>query len=143
MKKTFLAPLISLLIFFMLGATLVLAEAGNPGIGGGGTLGVGGAGNPPSKCNSTICIENPFRVGGNLFDLLRAVINDIILPIGGILAVLAFIYSGFQYVMAQGDTKKISDAHNALLYTAIGTALLLGSWTLANVIGNTIDKLKS
>ncbi|MEK7227442.1 MAG: hypothetical protein AAB641_00945 [Patescibacteria group bacterium] len=89
-------------------------------------------------------IKNPFGRGiDSLFDLLKTVVNDIILPIGGVLAVLAFIYSGFLYVTAQGNDTKLKTAHNALLYTAIGTAVLLGSWTLANVISNTIDKLKT
>ena len=90
-----------------------------------------------------INIPNPFGHGINsLFDLLQTVVNNIILPIGGVLAVLAFIYSGFLYVTAQGNETKLKTAHTALLYTAIGTAVLLGSWTLANVIENTIDKLK-
>ena len=77
-----------------------------------------------------------------LFDLLEIVINEIVMPIGGMLAVLAFIYSGFLYVTAQGNESQLKTAHAALLYTAIGTAVLLGAWTIANVIENTIDKLK-
>ena len=72
---------------------------------------------------------------------MKVILNDIIMPIGGVLVVLAFIYSGFLYVTAQGDTKKISDAHKALLYTAIGTAVLLGSWVLATAICKTIGQL--
>ena len=88
-----------------------------------------------------ITLDNPFRGGDSLFALLRTIIDKIILPSGGVLAVLAFIYSGFLYVTAQGDTKKIETAHKALLYTAIGTAILLGSWVLANVICRTIGQL--
>ncbi|KKW14186.1 MAG: hypothetical protein UY54_C0022G0005 [Parcubacteria group bacterium GW2011_GWA2_50_10b] len=89
-----------------------------------------------------INIPNPFGHGINsLFDLLQTVVNNIILPIGGVLAVLAFIYSGFLYVTAQGNETKLKTAHTALLYTAIGTAVLLGSWTLANVIKATINQL--
>ena len=98
---------------------------------GGGTPPGGGGGTPPVK------IVNPFRGGDTLFALLRTVINDILLPIGGVLAVLAFIYSGFLYVMAQGNETKLKTAHQALLYTSIGTAVLLGAWVLASVICNT------
>lgn len=119
-----------------MGAVLVHGQGGNPPTGGGKPP--TGGGNPIS-----INIPNPFGHGiGSLFDLLKVVVNDIILPIGGVLAVLAFIYSGFLYVMAQGSETKLKTAHTALLYTAIGTAVLLGSWTLANVIENTINKLK-
>lgn len=95
---------------------------------------------PDQTLNFTL--DNPFKHGDNLYDLLKAIINQIILPIGGVLAVLAFIYAGFLYVSAQGDEKKIQTAHRALLYTAIGTAVLLGAWVIANVIENTINQLK-
>mgnify|MGYP003394299859 FL=1 len=49
--------------------------------------------------------------------------------------------SGFMYVTAQGDETKIKTAHKSLLYTSIGTAVLLGAWTLANVICNTVNDL--
>ncbi len=58
------------------------------------------------------------------------------------MAVLAFIYSGFLYVMAQGDETKIKTAHRALLYTAIGTAVLLGAAVISAVITATINQLR-
>lgn len=89
-------------------------------------------------------IDNPLaKVGvGSIQDLLTVILNSIIIPIGGIIAVLAFIYSGFQYVMAQGDENKIATAHRTLLYTAIGTAVLLGSAVIANVLTATVNQLK-
>ena len=139
MKKTFSASLLSLSIFFVMGAALVLAQGG-----GAGTPGSGGVGNPGSPGGGTnISIPNPFndKVGNSLFTLMRTIVNDIILPVGGVLAVLAFIYSGFLYVTAQGKEAQIATAHKALLYTSIGTAVLLGSWVLANVICQTIGQL--
>lgn len=89
-----------------------------------------------------VTFENPFQGGPtSLFELIKTIINDILMPIGGVIAVLAFIYSGFLYVKAQGNTTQIKDAHNALLYTSVGTAILLGAWVLANVICQTISEL--
>ena len=134
MKKTLLTSLLSLTMFLAIGGMLVYAADGsgdNPGDGSGD--------NPVH-----IQIENPFGHGINsLFGLLQTVIEDILLPIGGVLAVLAFIYSGFLFVTAQGNENKLKDAKNALLNTAIGTAVLLGSWTIASVIENTINQLKT
>ncbi len=99
---------------------------------------------PTSATGGEINIPNPFgRSGGSLTELFETIVNSIILPIGGVLAVLAFVYSGFLYVTAQGNPGKIEEANRALLYSAIGTAVLLGSWVIANVIGGTIDQLKS
>lgn len=108
-------------------------------VGGGGGTTVGGG---PTSGN-IIHLDNPFKTGGNLIEFITVIINNIILPIGGVLAVLAFIFSGFKYVTAQGDPSKIKEAHRALLYTVIGTAILLGAWLIAGVISNTIDKLKT
>ena len=135
MKKTFLASFLSLTIFFVMGAILVSAQQGgidNPAQGG----------IDNSRTTGTnVTLQNPFRGGDSLFALLETVINNILLPIGGVLAVLAFIYSGFLYVTAQGNETKLKTAHQALLYTSIGTAVLLGSWVLANVICQTIGQL--
>lgn len=108
-----------------MGVVLVYAQGGTTGV--------------------TINLPNPFNCGGvspcTLFILLRTIINDILLPIGGVLAVLSFIYSGFLYVTAQGKETKLQTAHRALLYTSVGTAVLLGSWVLANLICSTIGQL--
>jgi hypothetical protein len=127
-KKTLalVTALIALSGFFALPQISVYAE--------------GGADTPRVK----IEIPNPIgRHGDTIPALFRAIVDNIILPIGGVLAVLAFIYSGFLYVTAQGNETKIATAHRALLYTAIGTAILLGAWVISSVIENTINSLRS
>ena len=100
----------------------------------------------PPTTGVSVTFPNPFNCGGaspcNLFTLFRSIIDNIVLPIGGVLAVLAFIYSGFLYVTAQGNETKLKTAHKALLYTSIGPAVLLGSWVIAKVIENTINQLR-
>lgn len=137
MKKTFLASILSLSIFLVMGAVLVFAQAG-----GIAPTGPGGTAPTGPTIDTNINLKNPFSGGDSLFALLEKVIDDILLPIGGVLAVLAFIFSGFLYVTAQGNETKLATAHKALLYTSIGTAVLLGSWVIAKVIENTINKLR-
>lgn len=87
-------------------------------------------------------LENPFRgAGDTLPDLFAAIINRVLLPIGSIVAVIMFIWTGFMFVTAQGDPGKLKTAKASLLYTAIGTAILLGATMLANVIANTLNSL--
>jgi hypothetical protein len=157
MKKTFLASLLTFSLFLTLGAVLVYAQSqggvNNPAQGGVNNPAQGGINNPAQgginnpSVGVKFSIDNPFNCGGvspcTLFSFLRSIIDNIILPIGGVLAVLAFIFSGFLYVMAQGNETKLKTAHNALLYTAIGTAILLGSWVLAKVIETTVNQLRS
>ncbi len=86
--------------------------------------------------------KNPFSVGNTLWEVLKAFVDGVLLPVGGVLCVLAFIYSGFLYVTAQGNDGKIATAHKALLYSAIGTALVLGAWVFAGVIETTVNSLR-
>jgi hypothetical protein len=92
-----------------------------------------------------IKIDNPFNCGQehcNLIDLFKTIVDKALLPIGGALAVLAFIWSGFMFVTAQGKPTEIETAKRALTYTAIGTAILLGAVALTKVITGTINALK-
>jgi hypothetical protein len=152
MKKTFLASLLFLTFFFAFSTLSIHAQrdasqnlgdgnSQNSGDNTTGNTGDGTAGNDSVGINFNI--PNPFnsRVGDSLFGLMKAIINNIVMPIGGVLAVLAFIYSGFLYVTAGGNETKIKTANNALLWASIGTAVLLGSWVLANVICRTINLL--
>ena len=118
------------------GATYVYAA--NPGDGSGSNSGDGSGSNLVE-----FSIKNPFKsgVGDSMYVLIKNIMDEIILPIGGVLCVLAFIYAGFLYVTAQGDEKQITKANTALLNAAIGTAVLLGSWVLATAICKTIGLL--
>jgi hypothetical protein len=140
--KAFLASLLSLMLFFALSVTLVSGQTSPTG--GGGTSPTGGGDTNPTGSGGTT-IPNPFNCGGadpcTLFTFLEAIVNNIIMPIGVVLAVLAFIYTGFLYVTAQGNASQIGKAHTALRNSIIGTAILLGAWSIATVIRNTVDQL--
>lgn len=144
-KKT-LAFITLLTMFLVMSSVLVYAQpptgGGNPPTGGGNPETGGGTGQTQ---DIEINIPNPLKpeFGNTIHGLFRAIVDNIILPIGGVLAVLAFIYSGFLYVTAQGNETKIATAHRALLYTAVGTAILLGAWVISAVIENTITQLRS
>ncbi len=136
MKKISINLFVLLSIFFVLGTSLAYAQATNPP-GGGGL-------NPPGGSNLIeFNIKNPFKagVGDSLYVLIKNIVDKIILPVGGVLCVLAFIYAGFLYVTARGEEKQITKANATLLYATIGTAVLLGSWVLANAICKTIGLL--
>lgn len=122
------------------GLTPSTGTGATPSTGPGMTPSTGSGMSPSTGANKGI--ENPFKNNvGSLQALIKVLMDKIILPIGGVLCVLAFIYAGFLYVTAQGDEKQITQANTALLYAAIGTAILLGSWVLATAICKTIGLL--
>lgn len=94
--------------------------------------------------NIQTSIPNPFACGQNctISTFFAAIVERVLLPVGGVVAVVAFIWSGFMFVLAQGDPSKIKTAKTALTYTAVGTAILLGAVAIAKVIENTIEALR-
>jgi hypothetical protein len=129
MKKKFFATMILLMIAF---ANLAYAQADTKAAVG-----------PDTKASVNVKLENPFSTDSNsdLFDLFEAIVKNIILPIGGVLCVLAFIYVGFLFVMARGKEAELGKAKRALVYTSIGTALILGAWVIAELLQSTVNQL--
>lgn len=123
--KRYLAHIIVLLIILVPATHLALASQLDEG-----------------NCTSGTTLCNP--LSGNptsLAAFLQTILEKIILPIGAIIAVVAFILTGFSFVMARGNQTKLDNAKRALLYTSIGTAVLLGAWTISVVIQNTVTQL--
>jgi len=107
----------------------------------------GGNGNPPDASGGgnytqAFILPNPFKNNGTILDLIKTLINDILLPIGAVIAVLMIMYAGFLYVTARGDTNQIGKAHDALKWAIIGAAILLGAWVISEAIQGTINQLK-
>ncbi|MDD4803689.1 MAG: hypothetical protein PHN69_00765 [Candidatus Pacebacteria bacterium] len=70
-------------------------------------------------------------------DLLSYVVK-----IGGIVAIFAFIYSGYLFVKARGNPKELETAKTVFKNTIIGVAVLLGAQLIASIIIGTIKNLK-
>ena len=57
------------------------------------------------------------------------------------LVVIMVLYSGFLFVTARGNAEKLGSAKDALLYTLIGAAIVLGAEGFATIIQNTVGCL--
>lgn len=128
---------VSIFLLFLFVFPHLVSAQGGTSYPGSGTSNPGNSG--------VIVIPNPFKCPNNdcsIKGFIEAIINKILMPIGGMVAVLMIMYAGFMYVTAQGDTGKISKAHDALLYAVIGAAVLLGAFVISQAIGGTIDQLK-
>ena len=84
-------------------------------------------------------IENPIKVD-TLNGFLKVLLEGII-KIGIPLVALAIIYSGFMFVSARGKPEALKKAKDAFLYSLVGAAVLLGAWTLAQLISDTVLEL--
>jgi len=61
-------------------------------------------------------------------------ITNVILLIVGIVSVIMLIYGGLRYIMSGGDSKKVTDAKNTILYAIIGLIISLLAYAIVNFV---------
>ncbi len=89
---------------------------------------------PPSDIGK---IVNPIPTINSIPKLIQTILEGA-LKIGIPIVALAIIYCGFLFVAARGKPEAITKAKDALLWTIIGAAILLGSWAIAKMISATV-----
>lgn len=65
--------------------------------------------------------------------VFRQVTNTILYIVGAI-AVIMLIIGGIRYVISGGDSKKVTDAKNTILYALIGLAICFFSFAIVNFV---------
>ncbi len=72
----------------------------------------------------------------NLCDIIQTGVNIFrwILGIFGGAALLLFIWHSFSFLSSGGKTEKIETAKKGLVHTIIGLVIVLGSWTIVNMV---------
>ena len=93
--------------------------------------------------NLNVKINNPLNSNINTIPQFIQAILNIVITVGVPVVTLAIIWTGFKFVMAQGNKDELEVAKKALMYTLIGAALLLGSWIIAQAIGSTVAQITS
>ncbi len=106
----------------------------------------GGLPNPPTggtTNNGIPKLTNPLNCGNDctLITFINLLLNNVVMPIAAVLAVVYIIWAGFTYVMAQGNPGEITKAHQRLLWALIGTGVLLGAAGISKVIEATVRSL--
>lgn len=88
----------------------------------------------PALLPNPVAFDNPLDL---LAQILHLTIRWFVFP----LILLSWLYSGFLYVKAQGNPEEITYAHNWLLYTFIGTVIIMLAETLFAVLSSTIASI--
>jgi hypothetical protein len=84
-------------------------------------------------------INNPLKVE-NIQDAIKLGLN-FVMKIAIPVIIVLLIWAGFQFIFAMGNKDKLIKAKNNFLYTLFGAALVLGAYTIAIAIINTINSL--
>lgn len=154
-NKFSLTLLTLVVMVVLISPTLVFA--GPPNLGGGGTTqstndpsGNQNTNNPGStqttnNPGSTQTTNNPTGSGSltnpinakSIAGLVKTILEGAIKILIPVVA-LAIIYSGFLFVAARGNVEKLKTAKQAITYSLIGAALILGAWAIAQMISETV-----
>ncbi len=65
-------------------------------------------------------------------------VTNTVLYIVGIVSVIMLIYGGLRYVISGGDSKKVTDAKNTILYAIIGLIISILAFAIVNFVINAI-----
>ena len=80
------------------------------------------------------CPTDLFAEDGGVF---RQITNTI-LYIVGVIAVIMIIWGGIRYIISGGDSKKVTDAKNTILYAIIGLIIAVLSYAIVNFVMNAL-----
>lgn len=137
-KKIFVPIVALLLICSFFSFSIALADTANTGPSGdtGANL---PAPTPTATKAEIIPLANPLSSKFNTVGGLINSLMEIFSYVAVIIAVLALIWVGFQFIMAQGNSDRISELKTWFYYIIIGTAIILASRLIVSVVINTLE----
>ena len=65
-------------------------------------------------------------------------ITNTVLLIVGLISVIMLVYGGLRYILSGGDSKKVTDAKNTVLYAIIGLIISLLAYSIVNFVLNSV-----
>lgn len=65
-------------------------------------------------------------------------IFEIVLRVGGLVAVGFVIYGGFQYILSQGEPENLKGARSTIINALIGLAIAISAVAIVNLIANNL-----
>lgn len=83
-------------------------------------------------------LQNPLS-SSTIQDFMIKILDAVVLILTPVVVIM-LLWAGFLFVTAQGNPEKLKKAKNALLYTLIGAAIVLGAKGFALAIGTTISQ---
>jgi len=84
-------------------------------------------------------LKNPIKYN-TINDFLLAILN-VVVQIGAVVIVFFFVYAGFQFVTAQGNTEKIQKAKSMFVWIVVGAFVLLGVFVIRAAICGTLNQI--
>lgn len=89
----------------------------------------------------TVELKNPLSSSLDTIPKFIEAVLKVVVMVALPIITLFFVYAGFKFIMAQGNSTKLQEARMNLLYSVIGAILILGAWVIATLIGGTVTQL--
>ena len=88
--------------------------------------------NDPANQSSVVCQDKNATSPSPIYgpDGILSKVANILAIVGGVIAVVVIMISGLKMITSSGDSKKLNDARNAIIYAAVGIVVI----ALARVI---------
>lgn len=67
--------------------------------------------------------------------------TNIALGVIGALSVIMLVWGGLRYIISGGDSKKVTDAKNTVLYAIIGLIIAFLAYAIVNFVLNTLGSV--
>lgn len=98
-------------------------------------------GNESNALGLNLKLKNPLKVQTiqEAIKLLVEAVVRIAIPI----LVIFYIWAGLEFIFARGKPEKLEKAKRMFFYTIIGTLLILGAWTITNIVVGTVNTIVS
>jgi hypothetical protein len=91
-----------------------------------------GGADAPTTDTGTVSLDNP--LGTESPQVLIGNVINAVLGVVGSLALLMFIYGGFTWMTASGNSEKVQQGKNILLWAIIGLVVIFTSYALVNFV---------
>lgn len=88
------------------------------------------------------CAGRPINPGENPIYGPNGIVNkvaNIIAAIGGVIAVAMIVYGGLQMILSGGESQKVSNGRNIIIYSAVGIVIIIMARVIIGFVLNRIS----
>jgi hypothetical protein len=95
----------------------------------------------PTDFHLNVKLDNPLKVKTiqGAIQLFMNTVVKIAIPF----IIVFFIFAGFKFILARGNSTELQTAKHMFFYTLIGALLIFGAWAITNAIVGTINSISS
>ncbi len=80
-----------------------------------------------------VTFADPLGKEGNLITIANTLIKGA-LGVTGVLALIAFIWGGIEWLISAGDTKRIQKGKDMMTWAVLGLLVIFGSYAILNLV---------